>query len=479
MYKLNVDTDKIRLHLNEFKYKHNFELSTFNISHYHTSDELIPIMKNFLKKSNFITTYGSDEALTKLFENLQYDNISYIYPTYTFIEEYLKSANKIYLNIMDNEITYEMCTFNILPNKKTIIYICHPNNPTGHYITRDTLLKLLKLNVIVIIDQAYIEFTDLDRFDDIEDEKLIIVRTFSKAYGLAALRIGYIIAQPSILEKIKINTKFYNPCSKLALAHVTTTDYYTIKAQELIANKEKLIAKIKALGHTVKNTYGNFYLLMANEEDFLKRGILVRYKPNMPNFVRITASTEEENNLVLSVVSTIKPASYFPETIQNKILILREMLKRVIKTFEQHNILWFATGGTLLGAARYGKIIPHDDDIDLAVCHDISHIAPILGLKRNRTDRYWQLINGDSYLDIFEFKDGKCLDERFSVESPESEHCNPTFTEDELLPIIQLDFYDHKINVPAQYDKILTRAVGDYKKIGKYRINGSFVTYAI
>jgi hypothetical protein len=44
---------------------------------------------------------------------------------------------------------------------------------------------------------------------------------------------------------------------------------------------------------------------------------------------------------------------------------------------------------------------------------------------------------------------------------------------------MQLDFYDHKINVPAQYDKILTRAAGDYKKIGKYRINGSFVTYTI
>ena len=99
-----------------------------------------------------------------------------------------------------------------IDNKTSLIWLCNPNNPTGTYFSHDELFNFLKRvpsDIPVLIDEAYVEFVTADDFPDTlklqEDfDNAFLLRTFSKAYGLAGLRVGYVIASEDAIEKWNI-----------------------------------------------------------------------------------------------------------------------------------------------------------------------------------------------------------------------------------------------------------------------------------
>lgn len=163
---------------------------------------------------------------------------------------------------------------------------------------------------------------------------------------------------------------------------------------------------------------------------------------------------------------------------------LLDLLYRIIKIFKILNLKYWAECGTLLGAVRYNKILPWDEDCDLGILKKDENILLDnielfkkyrLRIQKNKsTNEYWQIdnlydtigvIDPDLHIDIFLFYEENNLykntDYRFQNPDFEIGHCNIFYTKDELFPLSSLPFYDINIPVPNKYNKVLKRSLGD------------------
>ncbi len=195
-----------------------------------------------------------------------------------------------------------------------VIYIASPNNPTGTYLSRDKIVKLMNSiskNIIVVLDGAYVEYVEKDDYDKgfsltNEYENIILTRTFSKTYGLAALRVGWCYTSQKIADIInKIKPPFNT---------TTISQYLAIKAledKEHIENSVKLNFEVKnwfekelqSLNIKTRQTEGNFSLIETSVDEadkisnhLINDGIIIRRlnSYNLPNFIRISIGTKEE-----------------------------------------------------------------------------------------------------------------------------------------------------------------------------------------
>jgi len=206
----------------------------------------------------------------------------------------------------------------ISPSTK-IVFICRPNNPTGTMISKDDLKKIASRNVVVAVDEAYMEFSGDPVIDLIEnDENIFIMRTFSKAFGLAGLRIGYGIAN---LELAKIMKRVVPPFPVNVVA---------LKAAELVLDDRKFMEKTvkivkegrkylfselnKIKGVKVYPSQGNFLLMNIGRTgvksgDLVKRlaerGVLIRncagFRGLTDEYVRVSIGLMRENRVFLRV----------------------------------------------------------------------------------------------------------------------------------------------------------------------------------
>lgn len=207
--------------------------------------------------------------------------------------------------------------------KTRMVYIANPNNPTGTYIPRNTLqefLSRLPEDILVLYDEAYCHYVTredypagLDLFRD--DPRIVVLRTFSKAYGLANLRIGYAIANPEIIRGLNIVRSPFNTsdiAQAAALAAFQDEDYMRSTVHHTIQDRERLLTTLQKFDWSVIPSQTNFccILLKKDPKDFyrimLHRGIIVRpLAPfGLPQGVRVTVGRTEE-------------VDFFLETIQN------------------------------------------------------------------------------------------------------------------------------------------------------------------
>jgi histidinol-phosphate aminotransferase len=203
-----------------------------------------------------------------------------------------------------------------------ICFICSPNNPTGNQFKIDEILKIIEgFPGIVVIDEAYVEYADYSLTKMVDEyENLIILRTFSKAFGLASIRLGYAISNPYI---IKIINKFIPPfhlnsfslaIALKALSHIEIFEKYireTIIEREFLINNLKEFKNIK-----IFDSKTNFILIRIDDnidkifEHLLRKGIIVRnlsYENLLSNCLRVTIGTREMNEkFLLSLKEVIK-----------------------------------------------------------------------------------------------------------------------------------------------------------------------------
>ena len=200
-----------------------------------------------------------------------------------------------------------------IDNKTSLIWLCNPNNPTGTYFSYDELFNFLKRvpsDIPVLIDEAYVEFVTADDFPDTlklqEDfDNAFLLRTFSKAYGLAGLRVGYVIASEDAIEKWNIIRPPFNVTrisEYAAIAALEDQEYLKEVTQKNSFERDKFY-QIPQSQHFLPSQ-ANFVFVKTSRSQalydaLLNVGCITRL---FPNGVRITIGLPEQNNKMIEVL---------------------------------------------------------------------------------------------------------------------------------------------------------------------------------
>lgn len=203
--------------------------------------------------------------------------------------------------------------FDAIDDKTKVVFIADPNNPTGTILPKDELedfIKLVPENVIIVLDQAYYEYIpeamriDVKKFIR-EGRNLIALRTFSKVYGLAGLRIGYGFARPEIISEMNKVREAFNTSSIAQIAATAALKDQDYVKQALEVNRKGIAIMYSGfdeLGLDYVNSITNFVLVNWKRDggemfrELLKRGVIVRPMGayDLPTFARVSTSTEED-----------------------------------------------------------------------------------------------------------------------------------------------------------------------------------------
>lgn len=273
-----------------------------------------------------LVTNGADELITLISETFLDPGDEIIVPSPTFSEYEFGS------NLMDARVVQvplrEDYRYNVddilaaVTEQTKLLYICSPNNPTGTYMKKQDLHRLmdeLPSYVLVIFDGAYSHFVTADDYcDGLELVRLgypiVVTQTFSKIYGLAGIRVGYGIASPSILHSIR---QVKEPFNVNALAQVGATaaikdDLHLNATREMNARgREQLYESLQEMGLNFTRSMSNFLLVELGPdakniyEKLMNKGIIVRYGGawNLPNHVRISVGTSDDH---LALIGTLR-----------------------------------------------------------------------------------------------------------------------------------------------------------------------------
>jgi len=270
---------------------------------------------------------GSDELIDCVIKGFSEPGNEVLSAKSTFLEYEIiaKVNNRKFKAIGLKRLRYDLDSIAKAITKKTrLVFIANPNNPTGTYVTKNEAEKFLKKipsEVVVVFDEAYNEFVDTGSFPDtlkyVKNYNVIILRTFSKIYGLAGLRIGFAVTRPEFAEVLNTVRQPFNVNSLAAAAAQAAIDDYEFvkKTQELIwQEKEFLYKKFIEIGIKFIPSAANFILIEVapSSEAFfakmLKLGIIVRGMSayGLKDYIRLTIGTHDENLAFLEGLKTIK-----------------------------------------------------------------------------------------------------------------------------------------------------------------------------
>ncbi|OGT36474.1 MAG: histidinol-phosphate transaminase [Gammaproteobacteria bacterium RIFCSPHIGHO2_12_FULL_37_14] len=213
-------------------------------------------------------------------------------------------------------------------NEKTkMIFLVNPNNPTGTYTNKNDFLLLMKSippGVIVVSDEAYAEYILRDDYPKTLDylanyPNLIITRTFSKAYGLAALRFGYAISSPEIadiLNRARLPFNVNTIAAKAACAALSDQEHVQKTLLLNTQGMQQIEFGLKKLGLTFIPSIANFITInvsnaIAIYQQLLCEGVIVRplHAYDMPQYIRVTIGTEQQNARFLTTIEKILAVS--------------------------------------------------------------------------------------------------------------------------------------------------------------------------
>jgi len=209
-----------------------------------------------------------------------------------------------------------------LVNEKTrIVFVANPNNPTGTWVDAAALrqfIQKLPPSTLVVVDEAYIEYVDDASFPDTsrwlaEFPNLVVTRTFSKAYGLAGLRVGYALAHPDVAGLLnRVRQPFNVNSVALAAARAALEDEEHLRKSVATAREgmRQVEAGLDQLGVRHSPSQGNFLLVDCGRpaagvyEDMLRQGVIVRPVGNyqLPNHLRLTMGTQPQNQRMLAAL---------------------------------------------------------------------------------------------------------------------------------------------------------------------------------
>ena len=204
-----------------------------------------------------------------------------------------------------------------------LVFIANPNNPTGTWVQAAALKRFIAsvpATTLVVVDEAYIEYVQDGDFADAsqwlnEFPNLIVTRTFSKAYGLAGLRVGYALSHPdvaAVLNRVRQPFNVNSIALSAATAALEDVDHLQQSIQLTASGMQQVVSGLKRIGLRVYPSKGNFVLVdcgrpaAAVNEALLRQGVIVRPVAGygLPTQLRITIGTEHENARMLAALAT-------------------------------------------------------------------------------------------------------------------------------------------------------------------------------
>jgi len=277
--------------------------------------------QNGVDKNQILLGNGSDEVLDLLFRAFcepKIDNVITLPPTYGMYGV-LANLNAVENRevLLSNDFQPQLEEIMKAVNKNTkMIFLCSPNNPTGNTFSEESVQYLLdNFNGLVVIDEAYIDFTDKDSWIQKINiyPNLIITQTLSKAYGLAGIRLGICYTSAAIiavLNKIKPPYNVNELTQQRALDRLVNPIQIKEEITSIIAQREELLKVLNEVNFVSKiyPTEANFILIKvdnANQryDELIAKGIVIRNRTTQPlceNTLRLTIGTAEENQKLIA-----------------------------------------------------------------------------------------------------------------------------------------------------------------------------------
>ena len=273
---------------------------------------------NNLNANQIVLGCGSDETL--LFTALAFcqdgDEIIHAqhgFEMYSIITKIVGATSKLVKEDENFKVTVTSILDEVTPSTK-IIYLANPNNPTGTYLTRNQIIDILdKLpkNIILVLDGAYAEYVTKEDYDSSfslvdQFENVIITRTFSKAYGLAGIRLGWCYSSEkvaSILNKVKGPFNTQSLSQEMAIIALDDKEYLSKVIKSNRDTKSWFESELEKIKIKTRPSEGNFSFVEMSDQEAKKifahlanSGIIVRQLESygLPNCLRITIGTREE-----------------------------------------------------------------------------------------------------------------------------------------------------------------------------------------
>lgn len=203
----------------------------------------------------------------------------------------------------------------IKENNPKLTIVCNPNNPTGTVIKRDKVLEIVKsTDEIVIVDEAYMEFSEESVVDEIENYKnLIVVKTLSKAFSMAGIRTGYLLANEELVktvEKVRPPYNLNSISAFLATKALQQKDKMLVYVNQVKKEREKVYKSLLDMGIKAYPSGANFIFFYCDDKDLedklVKEDVLIRkFGGKLDNHYRVTIGTNNENNAFVEAMKKL------------------------------------------------------------------------------------------------------------------------------------------------------------------------------
>ena len=316
----NIKTSFLKNLLNKIRTEH--------LTAYPETEKLYDLISSKIKvnKRSIVLTAGSDAAIRTCFDLFvgPKDKIITISPTFAMVDIYAKLYRAKQIKIKyDSKLNLDFKKLlNSINRKIALVIIANPNSPTGTLLGKDEIVKVLKKalkkNTIVLIDEAYFGFSKESCLPLIKKfPNLIVTRTFSKSFGLAGCRVGYIVSNQNLADKLFRFKPMYEINS---IAILIATEFLKKTMDKKYINQTKegknyLITHLEKMNFDYIDTAANFiHINFKNkrntaEKTFFKNKILVKGGPGVKgyeNFLRITLGPKNNMKKVVFVLKKIK-----------------------------------------------------------------------------------------------------------------------------------------------------------------------------
>jgi histidinol-phosphate aminotransferase len=320
---------QIKLDANEGKnylFPNGFDMSSVELNLY--PDDQANLLRSRLShylgvpSKMIVEGNGSSELIELLIKTYVDPNevILSIEPTFSMYRIYSEIYGASYRGVparSDFSIDINLVIEESQKYQPKIIFLCSPNNPTGYQMKRDDIIRIIQsTNALIVVDEAYIEFANRSEsvLQDIgKYPNLVILRTFSKAFGLAAIRLGYLIGPESIIQSI---SKVKSPYHLNALTQMVGSEallkinHMESWVSSIMSSREQMKVELKSLVLKTYEAFGNF--IWIKDDQTLgalleKQGILIRsYQKELSGYYRITIGTPDENQKLIQAIKEIK-----------------------------------------------------------------------------------------------------------------------------------------------------------------------------
>ncbi len=280
-----------------------------------------------VEESELILGNGSDDLISIITRALLYPGINTVMADLSFSQYWhnaeIEGAEVRKVPMKDGVHDLDAMLAAIDENT-SVVWVCNPNNPTGTLVSDEELSAFLAKvpeDVFVVLDEAYIEYVNTSKFKDTlhyfrDYKNLILLRTFSKAYGLASFRVGYGIAQADVIAKLDpVRAPFNNTILSQSVAQIALADQEYIKscreANEI--GKKQYVAFCEKHNLHYFPSQTNFIMFEVKTssqvvfEEMMKRGFIIRSGAalGLDGYIRVTIGTEAQNAKFLQLLEDV------------------------------------------------------------------------------------------------------------------------------------------------------------------------------